>query len=332
MTIVNPANVRSWARLGPRGTFGLALLEAASENEDLFVITADLCTTSGLDRFRSAYPDRFVNTGIAEQNMLGIAAGLAKEGYRVFCTSFATFAAMRSYEMVRLNMGYMGFNIKLVGLAAGFGMGMFGNTHYGTEDLALMRVIPGLSIISPADCTEVLKATKAAARYDGPVYLRLTGVSGHPIVYQDDYEFEIGRAIRLREGDDIAIVATGTMVFQSLEAADLLGQHGISTCVINMHTLKPLDIAAIDSLMDKELIVTVEEHSVIGGLGGAVAEYKSCLNAFPPQLFLGIEDKFEKAGSYKYMLEKNGLTGPKIASSIMQRLGRPVFKKVAHVE
>jgi transketolase len=317
---INPANARNWARLGSRGTFGLALLDLASENKDILVISADLCTTSGLDRFRSANPHRFINTGIAEQNMLGIAAGLAKEGYKVFCTSFATFAAMRSYEMVRLNMGYMGFNIKLVGLAAGFGMGMFGNTHYGMEDMALMRAVPGLCVISPADCSEITKATEAAARYDGPVYLRLTGVAGNPIVYSNDYDFEIGRAITLRVGDEIAIIATGSMVYESLEAAKLLEAKGVSAAVINMHTIKPLDTTMIDSLLGRKLIVTIEEHSVIGGLGGAIAEYKSGLKDAPRQLILGIEDRFKKAGCYKYMLEQNRLTAFHIADSIMERI------------
>jgi transketolase len=322
MIAINPINVRNWARLGPRGTFGLALLDAGAEDEKLLVLSADLCTTSGLDRFRLAYPDRFINTGIAEQNMLGIAGGLAKEGYKVFCSSFATFASMRSYEMVRLNLGYMGFDIKVVGLAAGFAMGMFGNTHYATEDIALMRAVPGLCIISPADCAEIVKAIRAAAQYDGPVYLRLTGNAGNPIVYNDEYDFEIGRAVSLREGGDIAIIATGSMVYESLGAAKLLEAQGISAAVIDMHTIKPLDTSVIDRSLDKRLIVTVEEHSLIGGLGGAVAEYKSGLKNAPPQLILGIEDKFKKAGSYKYMLEQNRLTALHIADSIVERIRR----------
>ena len=251
---------------------------------------------------------------------LGIAGGLAKEGYKVFCSSFATFASMRSYEMVRLNLGYMGFDIKVVGLAAGFAMGMFGNTHYATEDIALMRAVPGLCIISPADCAEVVKAIRAAAQYDGPVYLRLTGNAGNPIVYNDEYDFKIGRAVTLKEGVDVAIIATGSMVYESLEAAKLLEAQEISAAVIDMHTIKPLDTSVIDRSLDKRLIVTVEEHSLIGGLGGAVAEYKSGLKNAPPQLILGIEDKFKKAGSYKYMLEQNGLTALHIANSIMERI------------
>lgn len=322
MIIINPVNARNWARLGSRGTFGLALLDVGSDIENLLVLSADLCTTSGLDRFRLTYPDRFINTGIAEQNMLGIAGGLAKEGYKIFCSSFACFASMRSFEMVKLNLGYMGFDIKVVGLAAGFAMGMFGNTHYATEDIALMRTVPGLCIISPADCAEVIKATRAAALYDGPVYLRLTGRAGNPIVYENEFDFMIGRAATIREGGDIAIIATGTMVYESLEAAKLVESHGISAAVINMHTIKPLDTSVIDRSLHKKLIVTVEEHSVIGGLGGAVAEYTCGLKASPPQLILGITDCFKKAGSYRYMLEQNGLTASQIAESIIERVRR----------
>lgn len=320
MITINPANARGWARLGSRGVFGLTLAEIASNDQNLLAMTADLSGTSGLERFRAEYPDRFINAGIAEQNMLGMAAGLAKEGYTVFCTTFATFGAMRSYEMVRLNMGYMGFNIKLVGLAAGFGMGMFGNTHYSMEDIALMRAVPGLCVISPADGAEVVKATEAAALYNGPVYLRLTGVAGNPVVYNEDYNFVIGRAVSLRDGKDIAIIATGTMVYQSLEAAKLLDSQGISAAVIDMHTIKPLDIAVLDGVMDRKLIVTVEEHSVIGGLGGAVAEYKSGLSGTPPHLRLGVDDRFINAGSYKYMIEQFGLTASHIANKILKKI------------
>ncbi len=316
MITVDPAHARSWARLGSRGSFGLALLDLASEDEDVFVLAADLCTTSGLDRFRLAHPDRFVNTGIAEQNMLGIAGGLAKEGYKVFCSSFATFISMRSFEMIRLNLGVMAQDIKVVGLAAGFAMGLFGNTHYAIEDIALMRAVPGLCILSPADCAEVVKCTQAAAQHHGPVYLRLTGVAGAPIVYDSEYDFEIGRAVTVREGSDVAVIATGSMVHEAIEAAKLLDTLGISASVVDMHTIKPLDTSVIDRSLDKRLIVTVEEHSVVGGLGGAVAEYKCGLKAAPPQMILGITDSFKKAGTYRYMLQQNGLTAPQIARTI----------------
>lgn len=314
--IINSANIKMWSKIGPRGMFGLTLHSLAENNKDILVLTADLGQTSGLERFKTTYPERFINTGIAEQNMMGMAAGLTKEGYNVFCSTFATFASMRSFEMAKLNMGYMNFNIKLVGLASGFAMGLFGNTHYSTEDIALMRTIPNLCILSPADCTEVVKAVSQAATYNGPVYIRLTGTANCPIVYSDDYNFEIGKAITLQKGSDIAIFATGSMVYQSLEAAKILSLNNISAAVINMHTLKPLDTQIITQHKNKKLIVTVEEHSIIGGLGGAISEFISKDN-YPKHLTIGAGDNFNKAGSYKYMLEQNGLTAQQIANKII---------------
>lgn len=316
--IPNSLNARLWSKLGQRGTFGITMLDLGRDIDNLVVLTADLCSTSGLDRFRITYPDKFLNVGIAEQNLLGISAGFAKEGYTVFATSFANFAAMRSYEQVRLNLGYMGFNIKLVGLGSGYAMGMFGNTHYGIEDVALMRAIPGLCILSPADCTDVVKATVAAARYNGPVYLRLTGIMNNPIVNKEEYNFEIGKAIPLKSGSDISIIATGSMVYHSLEAAKILDSRGISASVVNMHTIKPLDTGAIDAACTRSnLIVTVEEHSAIGGLGGAVAEYLCGRSSAPRQLIIGMPDAFQTAGDYLYLLDQNGLTGPHIADKIV---------------
>lgn len=318
--MLTSVNARVWAKLGQRGTFGVTMLELGAEIDNLLVLTADLATTSGLDRFKKTYPDKFLNIGIAEQNMVGIAAGLAKEGNVVFCTTFATFAAMRSFEQTRLHMGYMGLNVKLVGLASGFAMGMFGNTHYGMEDIALMRAIPNLVIISPADCAEVVKACEAAALYHGPVYIRLTGIMNNPMVYREDYNFDIGKAVTLRQGSDVTLIATGSMVHQALETAKLLDNKSISSSVVNMHTLKPIDTSIICEACDKKLIVTIEEHSIIGGLGSAVSEFKSRLSSAPKQLFIGIPDSFQKAGDYKYLLEQNGLTAPQIAERIMEEL------------
>lgn len=321
MVAINSANARLWSKLGTRGTFGVAMLELGQSVENLMVLTADLSTTSGLDRFKNAYPEKFLNVGIAEQNMVGIASGLAKEGYVVFATTFATFAAMRSYEQVRVHLGYMGMNVKLVGLASGMAMGQFGNTHYGIEDLALMRAVPGLTLLSPADGAETVKSVFAAADYKGPVYIRLTGAMNNPIVYSNDYNFSIGKSITLKEGKDVAIIATGTMVYESLAAAKILEENSISAAVVNMHTIKPLDTEVIHSLCKSfGLIVTVEEHGIIGGLGGAVAECKSELRNSPPQLFIGLPNKFGKNGDYKYLLDKYGLTGTKIAKRIMDKI------------
>lgn len=321
MISIDSMKARVWSKLGQRGTFGTVMLELGANIDNLMVLTGDLSTTSGLDRFKKTYSDKFLNIGIAEQNMVGIAAGLGKEGYVVFASTFATFATMRSLEQVSVNMGYMRLNVKLVGLASGFAMGQFGNTHYGIGDIAIMRAIPNIVLLSPADCVEMAKATEAAALYHGPVYLRLTGVMNNPMVYKNDYNFEIGKAITLRQGSDITIIATGSMVYQALEATKLLDDQSISASVVNMHTIKPLDTSVIDEACNKKLIVTVEEHNVIGGLGGAVSEYKSRIGNAPRQLFIGIPDTFQQVGDYKYLLEQNSLTASQIAERIISELG-----------
>jgi len=321
MISIEGMKTRVWSKLGQRGTFGAVMLELGGHVEKLMVLTGDLSTTSGLDRFRRAYSEKFLNIGIAEQNMVGIAGGLAKEGYVVFATTFATFATMRSLEQVSVHMGYMKLNVKLVGLASGFAMGQFGNTHYGIGDIARMRAIPNVVLLSPADCVEVAKATEAAALYHGPVYLRLTGVMNNPMIYREDYHFEIGKAITLRQGSDIVIIATGSMVYQALEAARLLDGRSISASVVNMHTIKPLDTSVIDDACNKKLIVTVEEHNIIGGLGSAVSEYKTGMENVPRQVVIGIPDRFQKVGDYEYLLEQNGLTASQIAERIVNELG-----------
>lgn len=321
MLEISSSSTRQWSRLGSRGVFGQAILALAETKQNLMVMSADLGNSSGLDRFKNAYPDKFLNVGIAEQNMIGIAAGLAKEGYVVFVTSFAPFIAMRSSEQIRMNLGYMDLNVKAVGIGSGVAMAFLGNSHYGIEDAAIMRSIPNITVVSPADCAEIVKTVFAAAEYKGPMYIRLTGAANNPPVYKEDYEFKIGKAVTLRDGADITIIANGTMVYESLEAAKILEADGVSASVVNMHTIKPLDVSVIDkAVASSKLIVTVEEHNVIGGLGGAVAEYKTTVRNSPPQLIIGLPDIFGKTGDYRYLLEKYGLTAPQIAVSITRKL------------
>lgn len=313
--------MRMWSMLGKRGTFGTALTELAPEYDNLMAISADFARSSGLERYAKTYPDKFLNVGIAEQNLIGIASGLASEGYNVFATSFASFITTRSYEQVKIHCGYMRHNVKVVGLAAGFGVQQQGNTHYGLDDLCLMRAIPNLTILSPADSTEVVKATQALLEFDGPAYLRLCGEAGDPLVYKENYDFKIGKAIILREGGDVTIVATGTMVYQSLQAAKKLAEEGIECTVINMHTIAPLDIGAINNYSsNSKLVVTVEEGFVSGGLGAAVTEaiVRTGKNN-PPVEIIGLAD-FPHAGSYKYMLDQTGLDATHIAERIKTRL------------
>ena len=312
---ITKAKARLWSRLGARATLGQALLEAAREH-DFYVMSADLAQSSGLGRFKGEFPERFMNAGIAEQNMIGMAAGLAKDGTCVFATSFSPFVTMRACEQVRMNMGYMQLNIKTVGLGSGLVMAQLGNSHFGIEDAAVMRAIPGMTVVSPADGAEIVRCVEALCEYDKPAYLRLTGGPGLPVVYEEDMDFRIGKAIPLREGKDIGIIACGTMVHSALAAAGILSAKGIEASVTDMHTLKPLDGEAVDTLLEKKLIVTVEEASIIGGLGSAVAEHLAVKKQKPPQLMLGIRDCFPHAGSYEYLLDQCGLTAEKIAGDI----------------
>lgn len=305
---INKSNIRMWSRLGSCGAYGQAVLEIPEINDLMVACTADLCFYSGLDRFKKQFPDRLYNVGIAEQNLLGIAGGLAKEGFNPFVSTYASFATTRALDQVRVNMGYMELPIKLFGLTSGFSVGILGATHTSIEDVAIMRAIPNITIISPADATETVKATLALAKYDKPAYVRLTGPMGLPVVYNEDYEFEIGKSIMLKEGEDIAIIATGTMVAPCLKVAEALEADGISAKVINMHTIKPLDVNGVDAALACKAIVTVEEHSKIGGLGGAVAEYISDKKDAPALLRIGVEDIFYHAGSYNYLISKAGLT------------------------
>jgi transketolase len=310
--------------LGSRGTFGVAMLDAVGEESNVVVLSADLCVTAGLERFRTRHPEKFINVGIAEQNMIGIAAGLAKEGHNTFATTFSNFAAMRSYEQIRVHLGYMGLNVKVIGLAGGLAMGQFGNTHYGIEDVALMRAVPGLTVVSPADGGEIVKTVQTLMTHAGPVFVRLTGAMNNPVVYRDDYPFAIGKAVQLVEGSDVALIACGTMVYEAIQAAKALKERGVSASVVNMHTVKPLDAEAVDrACANSSLLVTIEEHSTIGGLGGAVAEYIARRGGAPPQLFLGLPDRFGKNGDYKYLLQKYRLVGELIAQDVKTFLDAP---------
>ncbi len=314
---ITQKKMKSWSRIGSRATFGMAALELGELIDDLMILTGDTSTSAGLDRFKNSYPDKFMDVGIAEQNMMGIAAGLSSEGVHVFTATFSPFQTMRCCEQIKVNLGYMNHKVCMVGLASGLVLGTLGYTHCCIEDVAVMRSIPGITVISPSDCGETVKATLAAVHHHQSVYIRLTGGAKNPSVYKDDYDFEIGKADIIQEGRDITIIAAGTMVYESLEAVKFLSERGISATVVNMHTIKPIDTSVIASACESsQLIVTVEEHNVVGGLGSAVAEYKSTLPNTPPQLFIGVPDQYGKAGEYKDLLESYGLTGSQIAETI----------------
>ncbi len=295
-----------------RDSYGAALVDLADTCPNLIVLDADLAAATKTGVFKKAHPELFVDCGIAESNMMGIAAGLAASGKVVFASSFAMFAAGRAFEQIRNSIGYPHLNVKIGATHAGISVGEDGATHQCCEDIALMRTIPGMTIINPADDTEARMAVKAAAELDGPVYLRF-GRLAVPIIFDSSYKFEIGKSVRLTEGNDVTIIATGLMVGEALTAAENLKQEGIAARVINMATIKPIDReAVIAAARETGTIVTAEEHSIIGGLGSAVAEVV-CETVPVPVVRVGVNDTFGKSGPALELLKKYGLCAENIA-------------------
>lgn len=306
-------------KIATRESYGNALAELGKEHENLVVLDADLAGATKTGIFKKAFPERHIDCGIAECNMVGIAAGLATTGMVPFASTFAMFAAGRAFEQVRNSVGYPHLNVKIGATHAGISVGEDGATHQCNEDIALMRTIPGMTIINPADDVEARAAVKAAYELDGPVYLRFGRLPVPVINDNPDYKFEIGKGITLRDGKDLTIVATGLCVSSALEAAELLANDGINARVINIHTIKPLDEELIiQAAKETGRIVTVEEHSVIGGLGGAVSECVSALYPVPVQR-IGIQDVFGESGPAVKLLEKYGLDGQGIYKAIKNR-------------
>ena len=313
--------IRFLSHMGARGVLGQAIYDYSQEREDFWAISADLGHASGLKRFEELYPGRYVNIGIAEQNLIGVAAGVAKDGTPVVATTYAPFASMRCADQIRNYMGYMKLNVKVVGMDSGMIQSNFGASHYGIEDMGLLRMIPNVAVICPSDGQAIYQATKAMRDWDGPVYMRLTGGQRLPLIYkEEDYTFEIGKAAKIKEGTDVAIISNGTILADALKAAEKLETDGISCTVIDMHTVKPLDTKALEDVSEHRLIVTVEEHSKIGGLGSAVAEYYAECDIRPKQLMLGTPDEYLHPGAYDYLRDVTGLTANKIYEAIKEKL------------
>lgn len=291
-------------KIATRDSYGNALAALGHEHENLVVLDADLAAATKTAIFKKEFPERHIDCGIAEADMIGIAAGLASCGKVPFCSSFAMFAAGRTFEQIRNSVGYPHLNVKIGATHAGISVGEDGATHQCNEDIALMRTIPGMTIINPSDDIEAEAAVKAAYEMDGPVYLRFGRLAVPVINDRADYTFEIGKGVVLREGSDAAIVATGLEVNEALVAADLLEKDGISVRVVNIHTIKPLDADLIVETAAKTgKVITVEEHSIIGGLGSAVAEVLA--ERQPAKLLrIGVEDRFGESGPALKLLEK----------------------------
>mgnify|MGYP000899544998 CR=1 FL=1 len=304
-------------KIATRDSYGNALAELGTEHDNVVVLDADLAAATKTGIFKKAHPDRFIDCGIAESNMIGVAAGLATTGKVPFASSFAMFAAGRAFEQVRNSVGYPHLNVKIGATHAGISVGEDGATHQCNEDIALMRTIPGMVVINPADDVEARAAVRAAYEHQGPVYMRFGRLAVPVINDRPDYKFELGKGVVLREGKDLTIIATGLPVSNCLEAAEKLAADGIDAKVINIHTIKPLDEElVVAAAKETGKVVTVEEHNIIGGLGSSIAEYKCDNNLHARLVRIGVNDRFGELGSLRYIWKQHGLTAEQIASKI----------------
>lgn len=306
-------------KIATREAYGKVLVELGAENPDVVVLDADLAKSTKTIEFKKRFPHRFFDLGVAEANMIGTAAGLAAAGKIPFCSTFAVFASGRAFDQIRQSVAYPRLNVKIAASHAGITVGEDGASHQSVEDIALMRVLPNMTVFVPADAVETAGAVRVAVETDGPVYIRL-GRAGVPVLHGDDFQFVPGQAVELRRGLDATIIACGFMVSQALEAADLLAAEGIEVSVLNFHTIKPLDVQAIvDAAQRTGLIVTAEEHSIIGGLGSAVAE--TLAEHYPvPMLRVGLQDVFGESGKPEELLQKYGLMPDDIVNAVQKLL------------
>lgn len=298
-------NIDLWSKIGSRATFGMCLLEMQKEFEKLQVVTSDVSTSAGLDRFKKMFPEKYTDVGISEQNLLGVGTGLSEMGFNVITTTFSPFQVLRCCEQIKNNLGYMKSKITMVGLASGLILGTLGFTHASIEEVGSIRSIPNLNIISPADSLETVKSIYASLKQNKSTYIRLTGGQPNPKVYETDYNFEIGKAIKLRDGEEIAVLACGARVKDAIEASDELSKNfNKKISVYNFHTIKPIDEEEILLISQKyKYILTFEEHNIIGGLGSAVAEILSSIPKNKSELIrIGIKDQYPSGGEYNYLL------------------------------
>ena len=309
------------ANIATRDAYGQALAELGALNDKVVVLDADLSKSTKTNDFKKVYPERFFNMGIAEQNLLGTAAGFAAAGKIPFASSFAVFAVGRAYDQIRNSIAYPKLNVKIAATHAGLTVGEDGGSHQMLEDIALMRALPNMTVIVPADGVETKQVIMAAAEYNGPVYIRLGRPKG-PVLFDETYKFEIGKGVVLKEGTDVTLVATGIMVSKAVEAAEALAAEGISAAVVNISTIKPLDNALITEMAQKTgAVVTCEEHNIYGGLGSAVAEVL-VENCPVPMARVGVEDSFGESGLPDQLLEKYGLTAANIADKAKAVIAR----------
>ena len=321
MLEINKKNALYLAHMGSRGAFGQAVYDWLQSGEEFYAVSADYSVPSGLSRIVAESPDRYIDTGISEQNMIGVAAGLSDESTPVIATSWGIFASYRCTDQIRVFMGMMKSNIKLIGLTSGISEPRLGGSHFCIGDIALLRAIPNLTVIAPSDGIEIYSAVIASLREKTPFYIRLTGRDRLPIINSwDDYSFEIGKAIWLKNGSDVLFISCGTIIEQCLKASDDLEKKGVSCSILNLHTIKPIDSNAVLEGRNYRIVVTVEEHSIIGGLGSAVSELYTENGVNIPVLRLGIGDFVPRAGKYEYLLKQCGIDSDSIVNSVLKHM------------
>jgi len=320
---IDPKLAKAMARMGPRAAYGSMMYNFVRDGCDFVTMSADLGRSSGLERLRKEFPERFYNVGIAEQSLVAVAAGMAREGETVFASSFAPFISMRASEHVRVNLSYMREPVKLIGLGSGFSLGFLGNTHYGLEDYAIMNALPNLTILCPADAASVGKAILAAAEIDGPVYIRLTGEAGSPNVYNQDYDLTVGKfnPVTIRQDSKIAIIGCGAILSECLEASKTLSEQDIFADVFDCHSIKPFDVEGARRIFTRyPLVVSVEEHFLNGGLFSILSQIKVA-NDYPGSLRgLGVDDSWVAPGERSYVLDQLGLNAQAVAAKVKDYL------------
>ena len=320
MIEITKKNIRVWSMLGMRRILGPAIKDLVEQDRRILFATADTGRYYAYDDLLRTYPENVVDVGIAEQNLIGASAGLQNEGFNVYAVTYATFLTSRALDQIRVNLGYMGLGVKLIGEAGGMCDGNFSATHMALEDISNTRNIPNMRVITPADGMELVKTLIALKDAAYPAYVRMTGRFPIPVIYREDYDFEIGKAVTLREGKDVAILSNGTLLGDVLKTAEMLAEKGVDCKVINLHTVKPLDEEALRAVAGYRLVVTAEEHLLYGGLGSAVAEFYAQEPIRPRMLMLSVGTQYPKAQEYDDLLKTCGLTAPQMAESILAKL------------
>ncbi len=317
----NKEQAENWSTMGPRAMFGQFMLNLGKRVKKLMVLSGDLGRSSGLDRFKKKFPEKYLSVGICEQNLIGVASGLSREGFKVFVTSFAPFLSMRASEQIRMNLGYMGHKVNIVALGSGVSMAYLGNSHFGLEDINCIRSIPGINISCPADCAELGKTIYDYALNErGPSYIRLTGIPGRKKTFEKDFKYKFGKLIQLSNGSDALILSHGSVVSECKTAVNNLKLSNINCSLINVSSLRPLDNAIFDKIKKHKTIFIVEEHFSVGGLYSIISEHLIKFNIKKKVLGLNLGNNFGPTGTYQYLLDYHKLSSSKIEKAISKEI------------